>query len=136
VVDVPGRDQQRPTRQVEEQLGHGQYGPGALDEVTVPPSDERREAQASDIDDPADVAVDMDELKDGKPTVSPGVATTTGGKAGPASVHRRAGRPGARGKVAPTTTGDATTGGMRTRAGGPVSDASGGASQVGEFTER
>ena len=136
VVYVPGDDQQRPTRRVEEQLGHGRYGPGAFDEVTVPPNDERREVQERDLDDPADVAVDLDELRDGGPTVSPGVATTTGGKAGPASVHRRAGRPGARGKVAPSTTGDATSGGMRTRSGGPTSDASGGASQVGNFTER
>ncbi|HEX7745878.1 MAG TPA: hypothetical protein VF462_11520 [Micromonosporaceae bacterium] len=123
-------------RRVEDELGHGAYSPGAFDEVTEPPSDERREAQRRDIHDPADVGVDMDELRDGGPTVTPGMATTTGGKAGPASVHRRAGRPGAKGKVAPTTTGDATSGGMRSPTSSSTSDASGGASQVGNFADR
>jgi hypothetical protein len=131
VVDVTGNDAQR--RRIEDELGHGEYGPGAFDEVTVPPNDERREAQRRDIHDPADVGVDMDELRDGSPTVTPGMVTTTGGKAGPASVHRRAGHPGAKGKVAPTTTGDMTTGGRRSPPRTSTSDASG---QVGNFTDR
>jgi hypothetical protein len=133
VVDVPDNDAQQ--RRIEEQLGHGEYGPGVLDEVTVPPTDERSEAQRRDIDDPADVAVDMDELRDGGPTVTPGMVTTTGGKAGPASVHRIHGHPETDGKVAPTTTGDATTGGTRSPAGGSTSDASGPAGEVGNFTD-
>ncbi len=52
------------------------------------------------------------------PTRTPGIRTTTGGTAGPASV-RRVSRPGA----APTTTGDATTGGTGTVTGGGTSDA-------------
>jgi hypothetical protein len=130
VVDVPDKDAQQ--RRIEEQLGHGEYGPGALDEVNVPPADDRAAAQR---DDPAQVGVDMDELRDGGPTVTPGMVTTTGGKAGPASVHRLPGHPETKGKVAPTTTGDATTGGRRSPAGTSTSDASGGASQVGNFTD-
>jgi hypothetical protein len=130
---VPHNDAQQ--RRIEEQLGHGEYGPGAFDEVTVPPNDERREAERRDVHDPADVGVDVDELRDGGPTVTPGMVTTTGGKAGPASVHRLPGRPETDGKVAPTTTGDATTGGMRSPARGSTSDASGAASQVGNFTD-
>jgi hypothetical protein len=130
---VPENDAQQ--RRIEEQLGHGEYGPGVLDEVTVPPNDDVREAKRRDIHDPADVAVDMDELRDGGPTVTPGMVTTTGGKAGPASVHRLPGHPETKGKVAPTTTGDAHTGGTRSPAAGSTSDASGAASQVGNFTD-
>jgi hypothetical protein len=127
---VPEKNAQQ--RRIEEQLGHGEYGPGALDAVTVPPADDRRAAQR---DDPAQVGVDMDELRDGGPTVTPGMVTTTGGRAGRASVHRLPGHPETKGKVAPTTTGDATTGGRRSSAATSTSDASGGAGQVGNFTD-
>lgn len=134
--------EQRPTNPVEETIGHGEYGPGALEEVTVPRTDERREAQERDIDDPADVAVDLEELRDGGPPNRFGPAiTTTGGTAGPASSRRRPAKPGGRGpggkgKVAQTTTGDATTGGRSTPAGSSTSDASSAGSQVGNFTRR
>lgn len=63
---------------------------------------------------------DVDQLRDGGPTSTPGVATTTGGTAGPNSFRTppRSG-PG----VANTTTGDATTGAMDTRTDGSTSDA-------------
>lgn len=131
---MTGNDAQR--RRIEHELGHGQYAPGALDEVTVPPADERREAQRRDIHDPADVGVDMDELRDGGPTITPGTATTTGGRAGPASVRRLPGHPETKGKVAPTTTGDMTSGGRRSPTRTSTSDATGGSSQVGNFTDR
>ena len=69
---------------------------------------------------PADT--DLDQLRDGGPTESEGVVTTTGGTAGPASVRRiPAADPG--GKVAPTTTGDAGSGGTTYPGGGSTSDA-------------
>jgi hypothetical protein len=63
---------------------------------------------------------DLDELRDGGPTQTPGVQTTTGGSAGPASVAGLRARPAGAG---PTTTGDATSGGMGTPVGGSTSDA-------------
>ena len=39
-------------------VGRGHYGPDALNEVTVAPTDPVREAKARDADDPADVPVD------------------------------------------------------------------------------
>lgn len=127
-------DATEPARPTGGQLDPADYGPGAADEVTLPPSDERREAHARDLDDPADAAADPDVLRDGGPTRTRGTVTTTGGrKAGPASVHRRPRRPG--GNVAPTTTGDATTGGMSTPAAGSTSDASSPGSHVGGFTD-
>lgn len=133
VVDVSDGGR-RPTRRVEEQIGHGEYGPGALDEVTVPPADEVRESQERDIDDPADVRIDPEELRQGRPTRSPGALTTRGER--PAREPKRGGRPRGKGKVAPTTTGDAGTGGMSTPAAGSTSDASSSARQIGNFTER
>jgi hypothetical protein len=121
-------------RRVEDRVGGGDYGPGATEEVTLPPNDEWREAQERDIEDPADVAADPEVLRDGGPAPTRGVATTTGGTAGPASVRRRPRPTG--GKVAPTTTGDATTGGMRTPASGSTSDQSSQGSQVGNFNDR
>lgn len=116
-------------------VGPADYAPGAADEVTLPPSDERREAHARDLDDPADANADPDVLRDGGPTRHRGVATTTGGRrAGPASTHRRPRRPG--GKVAPTTTGDATSGKFGTPAGGATSDQVSQANQVGNFTDQ
>ncbi len=79
---------------------------------------------AEDWEDPADVPVDPDELRDGGPTRTGGMVTTTGGTAGPASV-RRVPREGE--NVAPTTTGDATSGGMQGGMGGSTSDATTGA---------
>jgi hypothetical protein len=121
-------------RRIEDRVAGGDYGPGAADEVTVPPNDEWREAQERDVDDPADAAVDPEVLRDGGPAKPRGALTTTGGTAGPASVRRRPRPPGT--KVAPTTTGDATTGGMNTPAGGSTSDQSGQANEAGNFTDR
>jgi hypothetical protein len=90
-----------------------------LDEITDP-TDDVAEAKRRDWGDVADVPVDPDVLRDGGPTTTPGMMTTTGGKAGPASVRRGTAHPP--GKVAPTTTGDATSGGMGTGAGGSTSD--------------
>ncbi|MFC7545898.1 hypothetical protein [Plantactinospora sp. GCM10030261] len=119
------------------QLDPADYGPDAADEVTLPAADERREAHAHDIDDPADARVDPDVLRDGGPTRGHGAITTTGGRAGPANVHRRprtSDRAG--GRVAPTTTGDATTGGMDVPSSGSTSDQSGRASQIDNASER
>ncbi|MFJ6196951.1 hypothetical protein [Micromonospora sp. NPDC092111] len=123
-------------RQAEERLTAGVYGPGALDEVTVPRTDVTRAIQEDDPGDPADVPIDPEVLRDGGPTRGQGALTTTGGTAGPASVRRVARQPERHpGKVAPTTTGDATTGGLSTPAGGATSDQSASASQVGDFTD-
>ena len=117
-----------------DRAGGTDYGPGVAEEVTLPAGDEVREAQARDVDDPADDRADPDVLRDGGPTRNRGTVTTTGGRAGPASVRRRPRRPD--GRVAPTTTGDATTGGLSTPAGGSTSDGASQASQVGNFTDR
>ncbi|MFI6264060.1 hypothetical protein [Micromonospora sp. NPDC051006] len=112
-------------RRAEDRIAGGVYGKGALDEVTLPPTDIERVLQDEDPDDPAHVRVDPNVLRDGGPTGGQGAVTTTGGTAGPASVRRVARQPERhRGKVAPTTTGDATTGGMSTPAGGSTSDQS------------
>lgn len=123
-------------RRAEERITDGEYGPGALDEATVPRTDERRVLQESDVDDPAHVPIDPEVLRDGGPTRGQGAVTTTGGTAGPASVRRLPRSPEKHpGRVAPTTTGDATTGGLSTPAGGSTSDQSSQASQVGNFTD-
>ncbi|WP_320064816.1 hypothetical protein [Micromonospora sp. RTGN7] len=122
-------------RKAEERIAGGVYGEGALDEVTVPQTDETRVLQEEDPDDVAQARIDPEVLRDGGPTRGQGAVTTTGGTAGPASVRRLARQPEQhRGKVAPTTTGDATTGGLSTPAGAPTSDQSSSASQVGNFT--
>lgn len=131
----------QPKRRVEEGLGHGQYGPGAIDEVTLPPTDVTSELQRRDVGDPAKAAVNVDELRDGGPSEFGPAVTTTGGTAGPASSRRRPARPGGKGsggkgKIAQTTTGDASTSNRNTPAAGSTSDASGPASQVGNFTKR
>ena len=120
-------------RRTEERLGAGKYGPSAIEEVTLPPGDDWWEARRRDGGDRSRNG-DPDVLRDGGPTRNRGVATTTGGTAGPASARRRPRRPG--NGVAPTTTGDATTGGMSTPARGSTSDGSSQASQVGNFTDR
>ncbi|MEU5939914.1 hypothetical protein ABZ807_12105 [Micromonospora sp. NPDC047548] len=123
-------------RRAEDRLTAGVYGEGALDEVTVPQTDVLRVIQEEDPDDPADVPVDPNVLRDGGPTRGQGALTTTGGTAGPASVRRLARQPERHpGVVAPTTTGDATTGGMSTPAGGSTSDASAPGSHVGDVTD-
>jgi hypothetical protein len=58
----------------------------------------------------ADRERENEELRKGGPTRTPGIITTTDGKAGPAM--RRATGQKKRGKIAPTTTGDAGSGGM------------------------
>lgn len=124
-------------RRAEERIAGGEYGPGALDDVTVPQTDERRILQETDLGDAADVDIDPQVLRDGGPTRGQGAVTTTGGTAGPASVRRIPRSPEKhRGKVAPTTTGDATSGGMSTPAGGSTSDKTSEGSQVGNFTDR
>ncbi|MEU6023107.1 hypothetical protein ACGFIK_00100 [Micromonospora sp. NPDC048871] len=122
-------------RRAEERLTADVYGEGALDEVTVPPTDVNSAIQRDDPDDPAKVPVDPNVLRDGGPTRGQGAITTTGGTAGPASARRVARQPERhRGKVAPTTTGDATTGGLSTPNGGPTSDQSTPSTQTTNLT--
>ncbi|MDG4798872.1 hypothetical protein [Micromonospora sp. WMMD1082] len=112
-------------RRAEERIAGGVYGEGALDEVTVPPTDVESQLQREDPDDPAHVPIDPNVLRDGGPTRGQGAITTTGGTAGPASTRRVARQPERHsGKVAPTTTGDATTGGLTTPTSGSTSDQS------------
>jgi hypothetical protein len=109
--------------------------PDAGAEVTVPPTDPAAETRRRDVDDPAGAAADPATLRDGGPTTSPGAMTTTGGTAGPASVHRRTNRERTGVEPGPTTTGDATTGGFDSPAAGSTSDASTGRGAVGDFTD-
>jgi hypothetical protein len=74
--------------------------------------------------------VEPRDTRDGGPTRTRGMVTTTGGSAGRASVRRS--QPPRGGKVAPTTTGDATSGGMRGGMGGATSDATTGAESTTE----
>jgi hypothetical protein len=89
---------------------------------------------------PSDREIELAELRDGGPTRTPGMRTTTGGTAGPASVaeelreHRRPGDGDE--PVAPTTTGDATSGGMGTPVRSSTSDATTGGAEAGAFTDR
>ncbi|GIJ29423.1 hypothetical protein Vqi01_45850 [Micromonospora qiuiae] len=127
---------QEAARRAEEQIAGGVYGEGAVDEVTVPPTDVEAAIQRDDRDDPAHVPIDPTVLRDGGPTRGQGAITTTGGTAGPASARRLARQPERhRGKVAPTTTGDATTGGMSTPSGGSTSDQSAPATHTGNFAD-
>jgi hypothetical protein len=105
--------------QAEREVTHGAYGEGVSD---VPHT--YREDRGDDdpgLSSTLPAGTDVDQLRDGGPTRTPGVATTTGGTAGPNSFRTppRSG-PG----VANTTTGDATTGGMDTPTDGSTSDAS------------
>ena len=106
-------------KQVEREILGSDYSPDVLDE----PSMYRPEKGADDAGLSSTLAAgtDVDQLQDGGPHRTPGVATTTGGNAGPNSFksHPRSG-PG----VANTTTGDATTGAMETPVDGYTSDAS------------
>ncbi len=65
---------------------------------------------------------DPEVLRNGGPTRTEGMMTTTGGVAGPNTFRARP-KPPPGVKVAPTTTGDATTGGFTSEAGG-TSDSS------------
>ena len=107
-----------------------EYDDAAYAEVTVPETDPVEEAKRQDWGDPADVAVDPQVLRDGGPTRTPGMMTTTGGTAGPAQRARPV--PPRGGKVAPTTTGDATSGGRQPSVGGSTSDNTTGAESTTE----
>lgn len=120
-------------QQAARRAAESRYGHEVMEEVTLPPTDPVREAKRRDIEDPADVDIDPEDLRDGGPTRSPGSVTTTGGTAGPANV-RRIRRHGE--KVAETTTGDATTGGMNNPAGGSTSDAMSGPDSSGTYTRK
>lgn len=63
--DPSARDARR--AEIGQELGHGHYAPGALDEVTEPAADPVREAKVRDVGDPADVRVDPETLRDGGP---------------------------------------------------------------------
>ncbi|GAA3291497.1 MULTISPECIES: hypothetical protein [Dactylosporangium] len=84
--------------------------------------------------DPEQMEAEQEILRNGGPTRTGGVQTTTGSSAGPGGSGRAPQRhvePGAL-----TTTGDATTGGMSSPAEGSTSDASGPAAEAGDFTDR
>jgi hypothetical protein len=110
---------ERERRRVEDEIGGGAYGPGAFDEP-----DTYRPEKGDDepgLSSTLEAGTDPEQLKDGGPQEAPGVATTTGGTAGPNSFRTPARHgPG----VAPTTTGDATTGAMETPVDSYTSDAS------------
>ena len=106
------------------EIGHGAYGPDVLDEPTRPRVEkDEDEGLGDELKSTLPASTDTEVLRDGGPHLTPGVMTTTGGTAGPASFPRRTQHPDGV-KVAPTTTGDATTGGMDTLDGGGTSDAS------------
>jgi len=115
-VTMSDRDE---NERVEREILGGSYGPGVLDE----PSTYNPERGDDDpgLSSTLPARTDTEQLQDGGPQGMPGVATTTGGTAGPNSFRTppRSG-PG----VANTTTGDATTGAMETPVDGYVSDAS------------
>lgn len=123
-----------PERQARNRLGAGRYSRSAVEEVTLPAGDdwgaENQHRTRTRAEEEADTAA----RRDGGPTRTPGMVTTTGGRAGPAGVRRLTRRPGA--GVAPTTTGSAGSGGMESPAGGATSDASGQAGRVGHFRDR
>jgi hypothetical protein len=134
VIDVNDPQERRPvSRKTEEALDQrGLYGPGFLDEITVPQDEARQAREVADQQDVADHPLDPQLYRDGGPQETPGMATTTGGTAGPASVHPyHDRRPEGPGKIAPTTTGDATSGGMGTPVGGSTSDATTGGTTGG-----
>jgi hypothetical protein len=111
-------DEQQNER-VEREIIGSDYAPGALDE----PSTYRPEKGDDDpgLSSTIPAGTDVDQLQNGGPQGMPGVATTTGGTAGPNSFKsRRRSGPG----VANTTTGDATTGAMETPVDSYTSDAS------------
>ncbi len=98
--------------------------------MSDPETDEQR--IAAELSSTVDADVDPEVLRNGGPTRTPGMMTTTGGTAGPNSAKPRPYRPEGV-KIAPTTTGDATTGGMDTPIRSSTSDAS--TTAVGGFTD-
>jgi hypothetical protein len=86
----------------------------------VPDRNDGQPRAEQDLKSTVDTDVDLDELRDGGLTRTPGVRTTTGGTAGPASL---AGLRPRNDGAGPTTTGDAGSGGMGTPIGGATSDA-------------
>jgi hypothetical protein len=98
--------------------------------MSDPDTDEQR--IAAELSSTVDADVDPEVLRNGGPTRTPGMMTTTGGTAGPNSAKPRPYRPEGV-KIAPTTTGDATTGGMDTPIRSSTSDAS--TTAVGGFTD-
>jgi hypothetical protein len=123
--DRSRQEQDATTRGAEQALDQrGLYGPGYLDEITEPQDEARQARETADRQDVADHPLDPQVLRDGGPVDQRGMVTTTGGTAGPASVHPQHNRePKGPGKVANPPTGDATSGGMGTPVGGAVSDA-------------
>ena len=106
-------------RQVEREILGSDYSPEVLDVPSTSRPDKGDDAEG--LSSTLAAGTDVDQLQDGGPHDTPGVATTTGGTAGPNSfkTHPRSG-PG----VANTTTGDATTGAMESPVDGYTSDAS------------
>jgi hypothetical protein len=98
--------------------------------MSDPDTDEQR--IAAELSSTVDADVDPEVLRNGGPTRTPGMMTTTGGTAGPNSAKPRPYRPEGV-KIAPTTTGDATTGGMDMPIRSSTSDAS--TTAVGGFTD-
>jgi hypothetical protein len=100
------------------------YGPGYLDEITLPRDEAAQARETAGLQDVAEHPIDPFIYESGGPTDTRGMVTTTGGRAGPASVHPYHDRqPKGPGKVANPPPGDAGSGGMGTPVGGPVSDA-------------
>jgi hypothetical protein len=85
-------------------------------------SSERQDDDLAELKSTVDADTDPEVLRNGGPTQTPGMMTTTGGTAGPNSIKPHPNRPADGRKVAPTTTGDATTGGFTSEPG--TSDAS------------
>jgi hypothetical protein len=103
---------------VEDEIAGGDYGPGVFDEPTTyrPEKGDEEPGLSSTLA----PGTDTEQLLDGGPHETPGVATTTGGTAGPNSFRTQPRHgPG----VANTTTGDATTGAMETPVDSYTSDA-------------
>lgn len=91
--------------------------------------DEQQIELPDELSSTIDANTDPEALRNGGPTRTPGVMTTTGGTAGPNSFRPRPHHPDGV-KVAPTTTtGDATTGGMDMTDRASTSDASTNASE-------
>lgn len=105
-------------RSVEREIGHGEYAPGAIEEPNSYRPDKGEDDPGLSSTLPS--GTNVEQLRDGGPQRAPGVATTTGGTAGPNSFKQR---PRSGPGVANTTTGDATTGSMDpTSDGGSTSD--------------
>ncbi|GAA0800344.1 hypothetical protein [Spirilliplanes yamanashiensis] len=118
------QDDRTSQQRVESELRHGAYGDQVLDDSTdTPEGAPQSPADVPELKSTIDADVDPEVLRNGGPTRTPGMMTTTGGNAGPNSIKRHPNRPTDGTKVANTTTGDATTGGFTSEAGG-TSDAS------------